>query len=410
LQQELLRKAEMEAGMIASPADEQLRAAYFTLLIRFSSLRTGLSYALLPELGHPLYFRCGSTDVLNLAQVFRDDAYGFDMRATPLRILDLGAYAGYSAVYLARRFPQAEICCVEPCPSSFRLLTLNITPYRRIRSLNFAAWHSHAQLGVSARYFGDWGTQLKDRLPSEERLIQAWPISKILQMQNWDQVDFVKCDIEGAETAVFADPGQRWLQTLDVLAIETHEDIAPGASAVVSACFDPLLFEQSQHAECTLYQRRIPLRAITDRAPRAWQLINSEPGLFPIALQDVASAAWGFFTFDGDSCQLHPNAPGEAPARAIFPRTLEGQTLFSATLHHAGQPAASITFSLIVRSEDGNEILRAKHALDAQGTYHLTVALPRLVGRHHLILQTEMSAGSPHNYNAWARWLSPRIG
>jgi FkbM family methyltransferase len=409
LQRELLRKMELEAAMVASPHDQALRASYFELLLQFAVTRTGLSHALLPELGHPLYFRCGSTDAANMAQIFRDNAYGFAMRATPLRILDLGAYAGYAAVYLARRFPHAQVACVEPCDSNFRMLTLNTTPYRRIRTIQAAAWHSTTRLGVQARYFGDWGTQLQDGLPDADCTIQAHSVADLLTLVGWSQADFIKCDIEGSELAVFADPTVRWLEMLDVLAIETHDTIQAGCSDAVAACFDPLLFEKSRHGEVELYQRRTPLRAMVRLPPRELHLINGEPGLFPLALQDVSRAAWGFFTFDGDSCQLHPNLPGEKPARVIFPRTLDGHRRFVATLHHAGYPAAAISFTLIVQREDGSEVLRAEHALSAGERTTLSVALPSLTGRHRFILQTEMAAGAPHNFNAWARWLAPRV-
>jgi hypothetical protein len=32
-----------------------------------------------------------------------------------------------------------------------------------------------------------------------------------------------------------------------------------------------------------------------------------------------------------------------------------------------------------------------------------------LSGRHRFVLQTEMAQGAAHNFNAWARWLSPRL-
>ncbi len=395
--------------MVAAPHDQALRASYFDLLMQFAVTRTGLTHALLPELGHPLYLRCGSSDAANLAQIFRDNAYGFALRATPLHILDLGAYAGYAAVYLARRFPRAQICCVEPCDSNFRMLTLNTAPYRRISTIQAAAWHSSSRLGVQARYFGDWGTQLLDRVPDAERTIQGRPVADLLAEAGWDHADYIKCDIEGSELAVFADPNARWLELLDVLAIETHDKIQPGCGDTVAACFDPMLFEKSRHGEVDLYERRTPLRAVAHQPPRELHLINSEPGLFPIGLQDVSPAAWGFFTFDGDSCQLHPNVPGEKPARAIFPRTLGGHRRFVSTLHHAGHPAAAISFTLIVERDDGSEVVRAEHALSSGDRTTLNVALPSLTGRHRFILQTAMAAGATHNYNAWARWLAPRV-
>ena len=409
LQRDLLRKMQMEAAMLLAPEDGGLRHGYFDLLLEFAGSRTGLSHALLPEIGHPLYFRCGSTDVFNLAQIFRDDAYGFAMRATPQRILDLGAYCGYAAVYLARRFPQAGLLCVEPCSSSFRVLSMNVLPYRRIRVLNAAAWHSAARLGVRARYYGDWGTQLLDTATDDEPAIAGHDVTALLGMAGWDRADLIKCDIEGSEAAVFADPGARWIRQLDVLAIETHDDIVPGSAAIVAGCFDPELFEAGQHGEARLFQRRVPYRALDRVPPRSMLLVNSEPGLFPLALQDVSGAAWGFFTFDGTSLQLHPNMPGESPAQVMFPRTLDGQTRFSAVLHHAGRPAATIRFSVIVQREDGEEVLRAERAVASAQRQSFDLNFSALVGRHRIILQTEMAAGAEHNFNAWARWGSPRI-
>jgi FkbM family methyltransferase len=409
LQRDLIEKMEMETALLAAPHDRALRAAYFDRLARFAGSRTGLSHALLPELGHPLYFRCGSTDVANMAQVFRDEVYGMPLRATPLRILDLGAYAGYAAIYLARRFPYAAITCVEPTEASFRMLTLNTTPYRRITALNLAAWHHATRLGVAARYNGDWGTQLADLLPEAERTVPAHAVSDILRMVGWDQVDLIKCDIEGSERAVFADPNLPWLHRLDTLVIETHDYIAEGCVAAVAACFDPTLFERRSHGENEVFERHVPLRMLPQLPRRELALVHNEPGLFPLALRDVSPQPWGFFTFDGNSCQLHPNQPGEKPARAVFARTLDSQTRFVATLHHAGHPAAAVVFTLRIEREDGTVVVETERALVAQERMRFEQTFPPLIGRHRIILQTAMAPEAEHNFNAWARWLEPKL-
>ncbi|MBU6498568.1 MAG: hypothetical protein KGQ40_08570, partial [Rhodospirillales bacterium] len=389
--------------------DDALRRTYFDQTIGFASVRTGLLHALLPELGHPLILRGGTADALNFAQVFRDGAADLPVRATPLRILVLGAYTGLAAVRLAHRFPRAEIACVEPVASNHRILALNTLPYRRIRALNMAAWHSTTRLGVADRHFGDWGTRLGERVAGP-RTIPAGTIADLLALLGWDQVDFITCDIMGAEQAAFADPGAAWLHRLDALAVIPHEGAAPGGLAILAACFDPERFDVQEHAGTRLYQRRQPLRAIIGPDRRDMPLISAEPGLFPIALQDVAPTGWGFFIFDGSSCQLHPNPPEERPARAIFPRTLDDHTRFLATLLHAGQQAGPIRFSLIIQREDGGEALAAHHTLPAGARHDWEIALPALSGRHRLILQTEMAAPAPGIANAWAQWIAPRIG
>ena len=183
---------------------------------------------MLPELGHPLYFRAATPDVANMTQMFRDQVLDVPMAATPRRILVLGAYAGYAAVWLARRHPLAEIACVEPMPANLRLLALNTGPWPRIRMLGMAAWHSATRLAVSMRLAGDWAPSLHDRTGEEdERLVPARPVADLLGALGWSQVDFVLCDAVGAEAAVFADTQAPWLRQLDVAMV--HSASEPGA-------------------------------------------------------------------------------------------------------------------------------------------------------------------------------------
>ena len=410
LQQDLLRKAELESAMIAAPQDQRLRGAYFEELMRFASVRTGLSHVLLPELGHPVSLRCGTADLIALLRVFRDQFYDVPQRATPQRILVLGAHVGYGAVYLAHRFPAAQILCVEPNAAAYRVLCMNTLPFRQIQTMCLAAWHSPTRLGVLARNLGDWGLQLHDQLPDAERTFPARSVSEILRMAGWEQVDMVVCDILGAEAAILADPGQRWLQTLDTLLVAVQEPRLPVFIEQARAGLDPAFYGYTSKGDLQVIERHVPFRAVILPQAREMPLINSGPGLFPIALQDPPATPWGFFVFDGDCCQLHPNAPGERPARAIFPRTLDGHSRFTATYFHAGRPSPAIVFSFIVAREDGSEVFRSSRALASGERQDIALDLPQLTGRHHLILQTEMAPEAPQNFSAWAQFLSPRIG
>jgi FkbM family methyltransferase len=410
VQRDLVRKAELEAALLAAPSDANLRRAYFDHLLQFAATRAGLSCALLPELGHPLYFRGASPDVPALVQTFRDGAYAFPMRATPQRILVLGAHVGYGAVALARRFPRAQMLCVEPAADNFRLLSLNTTPYRRIRVVAAAAWHSATRLAVTSRIYGDWGNHYSDDAPDGERVIPALAVGELLAAAGWPQVDFIASDIVGAEREVFANPLSPWLRALDGALVQVHDPISPGSDAAVTACFDPTLFERQQQGERLLFLRREPLRAMPP-APPEIALLSSEPGLQPLGLQDVAAASWGFFIYDGNACQLHPNPPGKPPARLVFPCRLAGHTQFSATMQHAGVAGrtAPIVFSLSIEGEAGRAPVRHAQTLKAQESVRVTVPLAGLDGHVRVILQTEMAPDAPHNLNAWARWIAPRL-
>jgi FkbM family methyltransferase len=406
---EQMRLADLEQALLAAPEDPSRRAAYFDELLRFVSVRTGVTHSRVPEFGHPLALRCGTADIIALLRVVRERIYDFPMRATPQRILVLGAHVGYGALWLARRFPEARILCIEPNAASYRMLALNTLPVLRIQTICAAAWHGPTRLGVRNRMLGDWGMQLHDQMPDSDRVIPARSVSDLLAMAGWDQVDLVVCDVQGAEAAVFADPGQRWLRTLDTLAIFLHENARAQFLDHARVCFDPAFYGQAGSSELTVIERHVPFRAVLRPEPHAMPLIGSEPELYQVGLQDTPQTPWGFFVFDGDSCQIHPNPPGEPPARAIFPRELAGQTRFSATYHHAGRPAAAVVFSLLIVGADGTELLHDSRSLVCGEREEVEIALPLLNGWHHLILQTEMAPDAPQNYNAWAQFLSPHI-
>lgn len=408
LDEAMRRKAELELALAAAPGEAGPRAAYFEHLQLLAAGHTGLGQALLPEVGHPLYFRGATPDVANMTRIFRDHALDIAVRATPRRILVIGAYAGYSAVWLALRHPLAEIGCVEPMPANLRLLTLNTLPWRRIRVLGLAAWHSATRLAVGVRLAGDWSPSLHDRAEQEERLVQARPVADLLETLGWEQADFLVCDAAGAEAAIFADPRSPWLRQLDLALVYVPSGGAPGLDLTVAAGFPPAFYDRIRHGDHEMFQRKVPLRAYPPTPPRQ-KLVSDEPGLSQMFLHDLEPVPWAFFVFDGDSCQLHPNRPGGSPARAVFSQTLAGQTRFSTTLHHAGAAGAPVLFTMVLARPDGSEVTRAEQMVAAREQLPWSVPVPALWGPHRVILQTAMAAGAGNNNNAWARWLKPEL-
>jgi hypothetical protein len=408
---DLARKAELEAAMAAAPEDGRTRLGYFELLTRIAATHTGLLPVLLPEIGVPLYIRCGTPDIAALLHVFRDHGYALPgLRATPQRIVVVGAYAGYAAVDLARRHTRALLLCAEPLADNFRLLSVNTTLWRRIRVAPTALWHSTTRLAPSGRFQADWAVRLTDEALDAERTIGAMSMLELLTRAGWSNVDMVVCDAAGAEREIFSDPLAPWLRQIDVALVRSYDQFAPGASAMVAACFPEEIFAHRQHGAFDLFERRAPLTAFPP-LPREHPLLRPELGIAPFMLQNIANASWAFFVFDGASCQLHPNAPGEPPARATFPVRLDGYTRLLSGLFHAGQPpAAPIVFAATVQREDGTVLASGETTLAARGVGRLNVPLPEgLRGQALVVLQTAMAPEAVNNQMAWARWIEPRL-
>ena len=59
-------------------------------------------------------------------EVLEHEYYRIPLLAPPATILDLGANAGFTAVFFGRTYPNARLACVEPVPDDVRVLVRNL--------------------------------------------------------------------------------------------------------------------------------------------------------------------------------------------------------------------------------------------------------------------------------------------
>jgi FkbM family methyltransferase len=398
-------KPALEAALCREPNDPELRARYRALLERINRTTLGVSTIVLPELSYPLYFRGGSSDLANFDQIFDLNELSVPLKRPPARILDLGAYVGYAAVYLAHQFPEAEIVCVEPSTANFRLLTLNTSAYPRIRRLNGAVWSRSTGLAVAGHELGDWGTHFS--AGSGARDTPAWSVDDILASVGWDRADFIKCDIEGGEREVFADQAARWHQDALCVTVETHDSWAPGCLAAVQACFDEARYERVWSGEVWAFIRR---SGEPKAAPPRLMLLEPSLARLPVVLTDVSEGIWGFMLFDDHSCQLHPNNAGAPPATLTVEREFTGQRRFAVTLTLPQKARDAVRFSFELHDgASGKSLVRDACVVAPGRRVEREVSLPPLCGRHRVVLRTEMAEPGGDSFHAWAHWLKPHF-
>ncbi len=403
-------KQALEQALAAAPGDERLRRAYFDHLAELSARHVGLASAVLPELPFPLHFRCASTDFAALRAVFESGRYDFTPASPPRHILDLGGYAGYGAVFLAARFPTAQILTVEPIATSFRLLLMNTLPCRRIAQVNAAVGRVTGRVRVAGTREGDRGFELAETTESSAFTMPAYSVPDLLRLRGWDEADFVICDITGFEATLFADASPDWLDRVATLAIVTHDHLVPGASTTVAASLGPERFAHVRCGEIDLYRR---IEARSEPAfpmPPALPLLDAGSRRRPVRVEHVAAEPLALFLFEDRGLQLHPNAPGGPPATAVFTISGSGQTRFTVTLAHAGSGGEDVVFRVIVRRlADGACLLEAARRVLPGASGEWSEALPRVEGEHEVVLQTEMAPGTAGHFGAWARWIEPRL-
>jgi FkbM family methyltransferase len=210
---------------------------------------------------HPLFLRASSSDREAFLEIFLELEYScLDDLREPRLIIDCGANAGYSSAYFLSRFPESRVIAVEPDSGNFALLSRNMAPYAGRASLVRAGVWSHSvPLVVTSDTFRDgreWARQVRPARDGEAVDLQGVDIASLLASSGFERISLLKMDIEGAEAVVFAGDCDAWLDKVDAMAIELHDDSSFGnATDVFFAAIRGRGFEVSHSRELTICRR-----------------------------------------------------------------------------------------------------------------------------------------------------------
>jgi FkbM family methyltransferase len=191
-----------------------------------------------------LAIRPNGVDYRTVADIFDSGVY--DCHADGIRrILDLGANIGVATLFLAARFPQAEVACMEPSPGNQALLRQNIQ-LNGVRGTVFegavgtASGHADLDVGANPDNFS-----LTPASASGETLrVQQFAVPEVMSAMGWDEIDLLKIDIEGYEKTLFHS-NQTWLSRIRLIVGEAHGHVGYGL-AEVRADLEPFGFEVTQ--------------------------------------------------------------------------------------------------------------------------------------------------------------------
>jgi len=200
-----------------------------------------------PGTRRTIRLRTASSDIVTYNQIFIRREYDFSYfpqavqllsgrtgaegTRPPLTIIDCGANVGCSVIWFASEFPGAEIIAIEPDLGNFELLKENVAQVEMVHAIRAALWSSATRVVISNPDAESWAFRIQTVTGDKEQptpLIDTVTMDGLLANVANSTRLIVKIDIEGAEYEVFS-RNTSWLSSVDLLIIELHDQIFPGA-------------------------------------------------------------------------------------------------------------------------------------------------------------------------------------
>lgn len=181
-----------------------------------------------------IFIRSKSSDERVFWQIYIDREYKpvIDVlklnRVEVKNIIDAGANIGLTSLVFSEAFPTARIISIEPDDGNFNSLEKNTTR-ANVSPLKKAIWHSITELQLD-RSFRDgeaWSVQVKEPELNNRpaSLTPTTTFREIIQNNNWEHIDLLKVDIEGAERFIFDQQYDiSFLDKTKCIALEIHDE------------------------------------------------------------------------------------------------------------------------------------------------------------------------------------------
>lgn len=214
---------------------------YSKKLTLFKNMRLKINLKIGSPVGKvALTVRCNSgSDYFIFSEVFQHKYYDFTLPTTPQTVLDLGANIGFTSIYFSRKYPDAEIACVEPMPNNIRLLNTNLIANKaKVRVIPKAISIEDGLVRMQKAPM-DYGHKIKGidygrEFGGDVIQVQAVSVPSLMRELGWKRVGLLKVDVEGYE-GILLQKKCEWLNYIDSICIECHEGFGVSELTTIAA-------------------------------------------------------------------------------------------------------------------------------------------------------------------------------
>ena len=228
---------------------------HFKLFDAFQLLTTLLkqkSSVHLKQLKISLYFRKGSKDYETFEEIFLKNIYDITLPFSPQTIVDAGANVGFASIFFKLKYPKADILAIEIENRNIKMIKKNTSQISNFEVISKALYNRKAYFNIENPYNATNSFQINETNDLSSFDIESVTVDEILTYKNWETIDLLKIDIEGAEKQLFEDNYENWLPKVKVIMVETHDRMIANCSSVVISTLSKFNFILYTTTEGTL--------------------------------------------------------------------------------------------------------------------------------------------------------------
>lgn len=191
-------------------------------------------------------------DLETFEEIFITNLYDVSLPFEPKTIVDAGANIGLASVFFHLKYPKAEIVAVEIEKQNMEQIKRNTKGIENFELQQKGLFNRKAFFKVEDPYNATNSFQIREVASSEPFDIESITLDEIINHKNWQTIDILKIDIEGAEKELFESNYENWLPKTKVIFIETHDRMRPKCSHTVTTTINKYNFMLYTTTEGTL--------------------------------------------------------------------------------------------------------------------------------------------------------------
>lgn len=149
-------------------------------------------------------------------------------------VLDAGANIGDETARFYLLYPRANVLAIEAESKNYEILLHNFKNITSVKTIIGALWWESGSVQIGNQ-FGDLAESYSIQSTSDGSFseVRAYTVSELMDLMQWDSIDILKIDVEGAEYEIFGKNSAEWIPKVKCFVFEVPDNDRPTTTQII---------------------------------------------------------------------------------------------------------------------------------------------------------------------------------